>query len=218
MIIIFNGPPGTGKDEACLFFTQKGFTHLSFKHELYKETVKYFGVSMDWFMNGYIDRSVKEQKEETLGGRSRREAMIYVSEEVIKPKFGSDYFGLQAATKIKKGRDYCFSDGGFVDEIMSVINTSEAERCIIVQLTRDGCDFSSDSRRYIDGNLAEQFIIRRSTEISKLHVLPHKFPVCMYRIHNNGSIEEFYDALEKIYEKEKNVKEDADNKEASDIS
>jgi hypothetical protein len=206
MIVIFNGPPGTGKDEACSWMQSNyGFVHLSFKYELFKAAISHFGVSKEWFMDGYNNRNVKEQKEDALGGMSRREAMIHVSEDVIKPKYGSDYFGVQAASQINGIDDYCFSDGGFVHELIPIINKSGVGKICIVQLTRDGCDFSSDSRRYFDGEMVEQFIIGKETKISKIHLLPHKFPIRTYRIHNNGTVEQFKTVLDIIYEKERYV-------------
>lgn len=206
MIIVFNGPPGTGKDEACLYFTELGFKHLSFKEELFKETLKFFGVSNGWFMKGYNDRSVKEAPAPQLKvngvSLSRRDAMIYVSEKYIKPKYGEDYFGVQASKHIETGFNYCFSDGGFVSELIPIINKVGADNICIIQLTRDGCDFSSDSRRYFDGEMVEEYTITKKTEVSKSHILPQKFPIRTYRIHNNGNIEQFKSVLQKIHEKE----------------
>lgn len=208
MIFIFNGPPGSGKDAAALFFKDLGFKHHSFKEELFKETIKYFDVDSTWFMEGYEDRSIKERKEHLLEGMSRREAMIFVSEEVIKPLHGKDYFGKRSADKLHIGADYCFSDGGFVEELLPVINKVGADEIILVQLTREGCDFSSDSRRYFDGDLVEQIIIEKETEVSKTHILAQRFPIRTYRIHNNGTKAQFESALRRIYEKERNEKED----------
>jgi hypothetical protein len=205
-VIIFNGPPSSGKDEACLFFKNLGFKHLSFKYHLFRATAEYFSVTLDWFMQEYDNRVVKERKEELLGNRSRREALIYVSEEIIKPQYGKDYFGAMAAKEMTADGNYCFSDGGFMEELIPIINNIGAENISIVQLTRDGCDFSSDSRRYFDGNLIEEFVLGNKTLIVKNHILPKQFPVRTYRVHNNGSLHELRTALEKIHEKEKNVR------------
>lgn len=221
MIAVFNGPPGTGKDEACLYFKELGFKHLSFKDELFKETFKFFGVSKGWFMKGYNDRSVKETPAPQLKingtSLSRREAMIYVSEKYIKPKYGDDYFGLQAVKNISEKHNYCFSDGGFISELIPIINKVGAENICIIQLTRDGCDFSSDSRRYFDGEIVEEYTIVKKTEISKLHILPQKFPVRTYRVHNNGNIEQFKSVLQKIYEKETDDKQSSTKKATQSI-
>ena len=202
MIILFNGPPGSGKDAAADFFKEKSFKHLSFKYQLYKETIRYFGVDEKWFMDGYNIREEKERSSAMLGHMSRREAMIYVSEQIIKPKHGLDHFGNLVADEIDLSKDYCVSDGGFVDEVAPVINKVGSENFVLVQLTREGCDYSSDSRRYLDGNLFHEYVNTHTTLIEKKYVLPHKFDVKMYRIHNNGNIGTFYEVLKDIYEKE----------------
>ncbi len=211
MIVIFNGPPGAGKDEACLFFKQLGYKHLSFKEELFKETFKYFNVSSEWFMNDYNNRSVKEMPVEELKVDgvmlSRRDAMIYVSEKYIKPKFGSDYFGQQLSNHIDKDGNFSVSDGGFIEELTPIINRVGADNIILVQLTREGCDFSSDSRRYFNGNLVKEFVLDKETPISTEHVLTKKIPIRTYRVHNNGTVKEFHMALNSIHEKESNVEE-----------
>ena len=90
MIILFNGPPGSGKDHAADYYKQYGFKHLSFKYQLFKETIKYFNVDKTWFMERYDDRSLKEVPTWKLGNMSCREAMIYVSEENVIEHVGED--------------------------------------------------------------------------------------------------------------------------------
>lgn len=209
MIIIFNGPPGTGKDEVCLFLKRNlNFKHIEFKDALFEETCSHFNVSKDWFMTGYSDRSIKERKEGVLGNRSRRDALIHVSEDIIKPNFGKDYFGVKVAEKIKMGVNYCFSDGGFKEEILPIINIVGTKKICLVQLTREGCDFSTDSRRYLNGNLVEEFVLENKTIINKSHILPDKFSIRTYRIHNNGSVKQLHETIETIYEKECNVQKE----------
>ena len=204
MIVIFNGPPGSGKDEAASYYKKLGYKHLSFKYVLFKETISFFGVDEEWFMNGYNDRSIKERPEDLLEGMSRREAMIYVSEEITKPALGQDIFGISVANEIKDGVDYVISDGGFVEELVPLINRVGTENILLVQLTREGCDYSSDSRRYFNGNLVNQYIISQETKIIKEHILPEEFPIRTYRVHNNGTIEDFHRVIHDIYEKEFN--------------
>ena len=202
MIVLFNGPPGTGKDAAADFFKELGFKHLSFKYQLFKETIKYYDVDQKWFMDRYKNRDEKEVPSAYLNHMSCREAMIHVSEDIIKPQKGLDFFGSLVANEIDLNRDYCISDGGFVDEVAPVINKVGSENFVLVQLTREGHDYSTDSRRYLDGNLYKEFVISHTTQVEKKYVLPHKFDVKMYRIHNNGTIGAFYEVLKNIYEKE----------------
>jgi hypothetical protein len=204
MHVIFNGPPGSGKDEACHFLkTNYGYKHLQMKDELFIDTAEYYGVSLEWFMNGYDDRTLKEYPREELGGISKRQALIHVSETVMKPKHGKDYYGRKTAEKMDQVSSYCFSDGGFIEEILPVINTIGQENICIVQLYRTGCSFSSDSRNYINGILQED-LGKREGQIqnSKQPTLL----IHMYRLHNNTSVSDFHQNIRTIIRKEANVK------------
>lgn len=201
MIVIFNGPPASGKDEAAsLYKEQFGFGNLSFKYQLFKETIAHFGVDENWFMEGYEDRDIKEKKEFALGDRSRREAMIHVSEDIIKPKNGKSFFGWKVSKEIEEGVHYAVADGGFVEELVPLIEKVGAENIVVVQITREGHDFSTDSRRYFNGNLIKEYIINHTTKIDKTFVLEQKLPnINTYRIHNNGSVRNFHNILIEIY-------------------
>lgn len=200
-VIIFNGPPGSGKDETCRFLLSHfGFKHLSFKHQLFIETIKLFNVDEAWFMEGYEDRAIKERPEELLGGRSRRQALIYTSEDVLKPTRGKGIFGEQAAKQINRVSDYCFSDGGFTEELVPIINIAGADNVCLVQLFRDGSSFANDSRRYINGtNIIDEIVLGHKTEIDPNHILPEPFDVKTVRLHNNGTISAFHQAVKSIY-------------------
>lgn len=215
MIIIFNGPPSSGKDEAAFYFKKRGFEHLSFKSVLFRETAREFDVSYNWFMKDYDNRAVKEKPEKRLRGMSRREAMIYTSEKVIKPRYGKDFFGTQVANEILDGTDYCISDGGFIEELLPIINKIGTENITLVQLTRNNCDYSTDSRRYFDGNLIKEFVLNHQTPIKKQYVLPHKFAIKTYRVHNNSTKKDFHGVLEKIYQLEKATHETKEKGKAS---
>lgn len=202
MIVLFNGPPRSGKDAGADYFKKNyGWKHLSFKYQLYKETCNYFGCDYDWFMERYDDRSVKEVPHMDLGHMSCREAMIYVSEAIVKPLRGLDHFGQLVANEIDLTKDYAISDGGFVDELIPVVEKVGSKNFVLVQLTRDGEDYSSDSRRYFQGSRIEhEYVLgNKYTEIDNKYVLPQVFDVNMYRIHNNGSLQDFNNTLEKIY-------------------
>ena len=200
MIVIFNGPPASGKDEAASFFKEKfGFGNLSFKYQLFKETFEHFEVNKRWFMEGYNDREQKEKKEFALNGMSRREAMIHVSENIIKPKKGLDYFGQSVANEIFEGNNYALADGGFVEELEPIIQKVGKENVIIVQLTREGHNYSTDSRKYFNGKLIKEYAINGATAVYKAYVLNEEMDIATYRIHNNGSVAAFHSALTDVY-------------------
>jgi hypothetical protein len=201
MIVIFNGPPASGKDEAAdLFKEHFGFKALSFKHQLFKETIEHFGVDKSWFMEGYNNRDIKEKKEYALGDRSRREAMIHVSEDVIKPKNGKSFFGWKVSQEIQEDLHYAIADGGFVEELEPVIEKVGSENVVIVQLTREGHDYSTDSRRYFNGNLLKEYTIGFETPVDKAYVLKEDLGLKTYRIHNNGTVRNFHGVLTKVFE------------------
>ena len=158
-------------------------------------------------MERYDDRSVKEVPHIDLGHMSCREAMIYVSEQVVKPIRGLDHFGKLVANEIDLEKNYAISDGGFVDELIPVVEKVGTNNFVLVQLTRDGEDYSSDSRRYFQGSRIQQEYVlgNKYTEIDRKYVLPQVFDVNMYRIHNNGSLQDFNNTLEKIYQSIKNL-------------
>jgi len=200
MIVIFNGPPASGKDEAASLYKEMfGFGNLSFKYQLFKETVKHFNVDERWFMQGYENRESKEKKEVALNMMSRREAMIHVSEDIIKPKEGLDYFGKLVAEEVEEGKHYAIADGGFVEELEPLIEKVGAENIIIVQLTREGFDYSTDSRRYFNGNLVKEYCINFETKIDKAYVLNEEMDIRTYRVHNNGAVRNFHATLIEIY-------------------
>lgn len=208
MKIIFNGPPRSGKDEACNFLNFcYGFKHLTFKEQLFLDTCEYFNVSLDWFMSGYDDRTIKETKTECLNNLSRREALIHVSETIIKPAYGKDYYGRCVVDKLDGVSSYCFSDGGFLDEIYPIINSFGTKTLSIVQIFRDGCSFSSDSRCYLSGILQEEFILGSKTDNTEY--IP-QLPIRMYRIHNNSSVSDFHKTIRTIIRKEANVNQEND--------
>jgi len=150
-VVVFNGPPGSGKDTLGKFIM--GATqakHMEFKRHLIKLALMISGVSSsDW---DFWYREDKEQPHNDLGGHSCRSFLIMVSEEMIKPHMGSDYFGLAAATELDMylpGHGVVFTDSGFSAELQCVVNVAGADNVIVVQLVRDGTDFSKDSRTYL---------------------------------------------------------------------
>lgn len=212
MIYVFNGPPGTGKDDACKWLLESGhFQHISFKSQLIKETLKFFDVTEEWFFSGY-NRAQKELPEAKLlleGKKlSRRQALIYVSEDYIKPKYGKQFFGECVANEIRDGVDYCVSDGGFIEEIQPVINKIGTDQFVLVQLYRDGFDFSSDSRRYINTSiLLDEIVLGKKSIPLADQTIVTDLDIDMVRIHNNGSLEEFKTAIQNLHEKVSNVRE-----------
>lgn len=148
--IIFNGPPSSGKDVMCdalLGHYGDGIVrHRQFKHQLFYAVCDHYDISYSELMLNYTEDK-KNIPLEVLDNQSPRQALIHVSEDVMKPTHGKDYFGQQAAKSIEENRINVFSDGGFLEEIKPVYDVSDY--LLIVQLYRNGCTFEGDSRSYI---------------------------------------------------------------------
>ena len=155
--VILNGPPRCGKDTIANKIVEGGaFVKHQFKDALYEHTAKHFEVDLDKFIHFASDRELKDSKSLAgLGNRTPREALIHVSEEVYKPRYGTDYFGKAEAARVSehKGRvggtlNVIYPDGGFESEVPPI--ESEFDLVIIVRLHRDGFDFKGDSRNYLN--------------------------------------------------------------------
>ncbi|EDJ1279848.1 hypothetical protein GE594_10320 [Salmonella enterica] len=102
------------------------------------------------FIEAYNDRKRKEKPLECLNGKSPREFMIWISESVIKPQFGNDYFGKRFSDDaVRNGQIYPIicTDGGFPDEVIALIQRGHTVK--LCRLHRDGYTFEGDSRNYI---------------------------------------------------------------------
>lgn len=162
--VVLNGPPGCGKDTIANMIIDKDnifnlgglyFRKQQFKDVLYEHTAKHFKVDLDKFIHFASDRDLKDSTSLAgLDGRTPRQALIHVSEDIYKPREGSDYFGKVTAARIRELAgslggyvNVIYPDGGFESEIPPV--ESELDFVIIIRLHRDGFDFSSDSRNYL---------------------------------------------------------------------
>lgn len=154
-IILFNGPPNSGKDH-CAEIVESLYKadHLRFKDKLYEITACLNSLQYDQFKSYATDRNTKEQKMYNLRGLqySPRELLIETSEEVIKPYYGKDYFGKDIAKKIRESNNEYFviSDCGFKEEIQTVIDDLPNCQFFLVRIHRRGYTFKGDSRSYVN--------------------------------------------------------------------
>lgn len=151
-IILLNAPKGAGKDtiadEVCAMvkWSRKG----SFKAPMFAIAHAILGAeNFRRFLEVYDDREQKEKPHDFLMGMNCREFMIWISEDIIKPKFGEQYFGARLAEMASKASTpLIVSDCGFEQEIIALIDAGHEVR--LVRMHREGFKFDeTDSRNYV---------------------------------------------------------------------
>lgn len=151
-IIILNAPPGAGKDTIGKLVEQHSTKHvrmLSFKQPMFEIALAILGAKRYGdFITAYNDREQKEKQHDFLMGMTCRQFMIWISESVIKPTFGNDYFG-KRFDEIAKESDYpvICTDGGFPDEVIALVEAGH--EVMLCRLHRRGFGFQGDSRDFI---------------------------------------------------------------------
>ena len=152
-VVIFNGPPGSGKDTLANYYEDcLGYQHLRFKDGLVPLVLKAYKITQEWFTARYT-RDLKDVPCPELCGMSPRQSLINMSENVIKPAFGESAFGDIVARQIDMTRTTVFSDGGFIEELRPVVDKVGADNVIIIQISRPNCSFDNDSRSYYPQNI-----------------------------------------------------------------
>ena len=175
-VVIFNAPAGLGKDYVCEHLDKAyGFNHTSFKDRLIEIVKSFYGLT-DEEVEQFSSREQKELPQEKLCGMSWRQALIHMSEVVVKPNFGKCFFGKKLANKVRIGHVNVVSDGGFYEEIEEIVKAFGKERVVIVQIHSEGYTFEGDSREYLDGT---------------------RCGVRTYKVENNFD-EEFFKDVEKV--------------------
>lgn len=151
-IIILNAPPGAGKDTIGNMVERWSREHvvkMSFKAPMFEIALAILG-SHDYgkFLDAYNDRERKEKPLDILSGKTPREFMIWISEDVIKPQFGKQYFGKRFNQEARKSvYPIICTDGGFQDEVIALIEAGHNVQ--VCRLHRENFTFEGDSRNYI---------------------------------------------------------------------
>ena len=163
-IVLFNGPPNVGKDamsDACvdyfyddLYMNNEGDAGFpavkqSFKTPMYRMLAEIYGLTLKRVLELCRDRDLKDTFCEEFAS-TPRQAMIFLSERVMKPNYGDDYFGRQAASGVKLGFVNFFADSGFISETLPLVAKFGSANILLVHMHRENCTFEQDSRDYLD--------------------------------------------------------------------
>ena len=150
-VILLNAPALTGKDYAARYLKlATGGDVKEFKSRIFDIAIAMTGLSHTEFFTIYNNREKKEKPHTKFFGKSPREFMIWISEDVCKPEFGQDYFGVVASRGISVIKGAIFSDSGFPIEVAPIAEVVGASNVYVVRFTRGGIKFeSNDSRDFL---------------------------------------------------------------------
>ena len=168
-IVFVNGPPRSGKDTVgqlivqtsprevrlCKFATEvKERAHLAYR--LFDKRTRR-PAAADAL------EAVKDHPLPLLLGKTPREIYIAFSEAFMKPLHGDDIFGRLLLDRLKyelacegglpeekKTEIIVITDSGFKEEAEVIVDHFGIGQCRFIHLCRSGCDFSGDSRGYVN--------------------------------------------------------------------
>lgn len=205
VVTILNGPPSSGKDTLADMLIEKAKAggvenvhHLRFKDVLYQETADHFDVPIGYLIDVATDTIQKEKPLAVLQGKTPREALIHVSENIIKPLHGDDYFGKKTKEKMLSlvaGDEFeinyfVISDSGFYEELAALCGP-HISSLTFIKISREGHSFKGDSRKYLNTNVI--YAITGYTGVQECLV---------EEINNNGSKEELETYAVEVLESE----------------
>lgn len=165
-VVLFNGPPRSGKDAMISHLTP----YLKFRHMKFAAPIK----AMAAALLGIDQRGIETYKDEKhrllthpqqfvetpFGIKTAapeqdtiRQLLIALSEDFLKVRYGDDFFGRVAVYEAGHSFDnmLLFSDCGFEPEITRFVRNMGPPNCILVRMHRTGCTFDGDSRSYLHG-------------------------------------------------------------------
>lgn len=156
-IILFNGPPRSGKDTAARFLfghpdMQKYFCVFErMSMPIKKMFAAMMAVPIDKWGNvdGY---EARKEEPVTVLGESYRQWQIDCSERFMKPLYGEPVFARLFVSRVHrqhKAGVILVPDCGFDIEYSTLCEAFGKENILVVKIYRPGVDWSKDSRNYL---------------------------------------------------------------------
>jgi len=148
-----SGPPRVGKDTLGQALgaqlTARGVPHTIIALSMPMRLTIYAMLGMTYDLTHYEEH--KDEPQEQLCGNTIRQAMIALSEDHVKPRYGQGFWGQSGINGAMRSKPQVIivTDMGFDAEVNVATDRFGAHNCMWVQMTRAGCDFSRDSRGYV---------------------------------------------------------------------
>lgn len=201
IVVVINGAPNSGKDaSAGIMKNLMGYGAIkAFKDALYTATAKHFGLDREAFVSVASNRDTKEVPQKFLVrktgknifqkailtfigwfiniGLTPRQALIHVSEDIIKKQFTDTFFGDRLKEDIDESDADIFyiPDSGFFSELKPLVDAGFNVH--VLRIHRDGCTFDNDSRSLLTDEILEPL------------------GLVGFDIDNNGTLEDLEEAL-----------------------
>lgn len=150
-VLFLNGPPYSGKDTAADFaWPAYQARRMQFKTPLIRAVQGLFSLT-DAEVKDFSQPPNKDKEQARLHGYSWRQALIWMSENCVKPAFGDTFFGVILDECIKRptmSKITIIPDSRFAAEAEPVIHTLGGNNCHLFHIHRSGCDWTNDSGSY----------------------------------------------------------------------
>lgn len=167
-LIVFNGPPGVGKDtaaEAVRSFVSINAQYLRPRHMKFAEPLKkaahaLYAAHHGWeYYDSHEGRSQKGLANGDFLGLSPRQAYIEMHQKILKELHGPEALGFILKKRMirEHSQFYVLSDSGFIEELAPIIDWIGQRGTMIVELHAAGKDFTGDSRGYIGDAVAAKY-------------------------------------------------------------
>lgn len=150
LAILINGPPRAGKDTAGNYILAHIDEAVKVKFSDPVKDGAHHAYGLDCSIDHYED--VKDIPNVDFLGLTPRQAYIDISEKFMKPRHDQYVYGNLAAGRILRSPASIFviPDSGFQPETESVLEAIGNKNVLLIRTFRVGCDFSGDSRSYIN--------------------------------------------------------------------
>lgn len=155
-VILFNGPPGVGKDTLALYAQSldSRSRHVKFVSTMKMAVAHLFNYPIE------LMETAKDDQEHAKFGKTIREHQIAIG-LAVRDIYGEEIFGRMLADRILRmpmQTPYVVvSDAGFTGELTALTEAIGPERLTLFRLYQEGKTFAGDSRSYLRG---EKFDIK----------------------------------------------------------